>query len=701
MQRGDRITREIARQCHGDDIGGAGTVASNRPISDRASVLSAALFVALCAPPPAAVDDDAPLRVVDRAPPVSAGSRTVDPLLIANKTRRTAEDLLELVPGLYVVQHGSEGKGHQFYLRGFDALHGADVEVRVGGVPINEHSNIHGHGYVDLGFVIPELVAGVEAHKGASDVRQGDFATAGTVALALGVPAALRGERLVYEVGTTGRHRVAAVFAPRGAREGTAAAVEVVDDPGFGVNRANRRAAALGQWEGALGEGTFTGWVGLYHSDFGLPSALRLYDIEAGRIALDGSYTDDTDGTSQRAIGAARWQRRMGRWRFAVAAFGGARRLRLEQDFTGWFADPIAGDRHRQTHQAVGGGGQVELGWTPRAALRVDVVADARGEGFSQAQVPVADDDRHRDPTRSLGGLWHRQGIAAAARWRPWSWLLVEGGARLDAWRFDVDDAVNGAGEDTIWAASPRAQARVALGDWMFFAAAGRGIRPPEARAVTRLPPMADAPQDVYEGGDAAVTAGDTVEAGARWSPGDVFTASAAVFWIGIDREQLYDHVSATNVERGATRRRGVEAGLVARPWPWLSLALDATVVDATFANGDDIPGVPPVLVRFDGAAEHPSGWRGGVGAMALAARPLGDGAQAAAVAVVDASVGHRWPRVALDLAVENALGADWREGEYRFASWWDRSRPRSALPVIHVFAGASRQARLTLTGWF
>lgn len=679
----------------------AAAVASNRPIGDRAAVLCAALFVALCAPPPPATGDDEPLRVIDRAPPTSAGSRTVDPLLIAHKARRTAEDLLELVPGLYVVQHGSEGKGHQFYLRGFDALHGADVEVTVGGVPINEHSNIHGHGYVDLGFVIPELVAGVEARKGASDVRQGDFATAGSVALALGVPTAQRGERLIYEIGTTGRHRVAAVFAPRGAREGTAAAVEVVDDPGFGVNRATRRVAALGQWEGAVADGTFTGWLGLYHSDFGLPSALRLDDIEAGRVALDGSYTDDTDGTSQRALGAARWQRRAGRWRIGVAAFGGARRLRLDQDFTGWLADPIGGDRHRQAHSAVGGGGQVELGWRPRAALRFEVIADARGERFEQAQTPLAIDGLHRDPTRSLGGLWHRQGAAAAARWRPWSWLLVEGGARIDGWRFDVDDLVNGPGEDTVWAVSPRLQARAALGDWLIFAAAGRGIRPPEARAVTRPPPMADAPQDIYAGGDAAVTAGDTVEAGARWSPADAITASAAVFWIGIDREQLYDHVSATNIERGATRRRGVEAGLAARPWPWLSLALDATVVDATFEGGDEIPGVPPVLVRFDGAVAHPSGWRGGIGVMGLAPRPLGDGAQAAAILVADASLGHRWPRVALDLTVENALGVDWREGEYRFASWWDRRLPRSELPVIHVFAGAPRQARLSLTGWF
>lgn len=675
--------------------------------------IAVAFIVALCAPPPvspdAAPDDalgeDAPLQVIDRAPPVSAGSRRVDPVLIEHKARRNAEDLLELVPGLVVVQHGSEGKGHQFYLRGFDALHGADVEVLVEGVAVNEPSNVHGHGYVDLGFVIPELVMGIEAQKGASDVMQGEFATAGSVALRLGVPAGARGGRLVYEVGSTGRHRVAAIWAPRERSAGTAAAVEGATDPGFGANRAMRRATGLGQVEGAVAGGDFAAWAGVYHSDFGLPSALRLDDIEAGRVGVDGSYRDDTDGTSQRVIGAARWQRRSGRLRVGLGVHAGARRLRLDQDFTGWLGDAVAGDAHRQRHGAVGGGGRVDLRWQASSAWQVEARVDARGEGFEQSQHSLADDGIAREAVRALDGTWYRQGAAAAARWRPWAWLLVEGGARVDAWRFDVQDAINGAGDGMVWAVSPRVQARVGVGQWLLFAAAGRGIRPPEARAVTRPAVVADVAQDGYAagyaGGSAAVTAGDTVEVGARWSPSDAWAVSATGFWVGIDREQVYDHVSATNIEQGATRRRGVEAGVMARPWSWLSLAVDATVVDAGFVGGGAIAGVPPMLVRADGAVSHPSGWRGAVGAVVLGERPLGDGAQAAAVGVVDASVGFRWPRVALDLTVENALGAAWREGEYRFASWWDRSQPRSDLPVIHVFAGSPRQARLSLSGWF
>lgn len=661
----------------------------------------AALLVALCAPPPpdgASAADAVPLQVYGQAPPVSAGSREVDPLLIEHKARRTAEDLLELVPGLYVVQHGSEGKGHQLYLRGFDALHGADVEVTVEGVPINEPSNVHGHGYVDLGFIVPELVAGVEASKGVSGVEQGDFATAGSVALSLG--AVQRGGRLVYELGTTGRHRAALIWAPADEDRATAAGVEVVDDPGFGAQRATRRLGAIGQYAFDLGGGEAAAWGAIHHSDFELPTAMRRDDVAAGRVAADGSYRDDTDGTSQRLIAAGRWSRRWGRLRLGLGMHAGARRLRLDEDFTGWLADPVAGDAHRQRHAALEGGGRFELRWRPTAAWRLVGLLDLRGGRLWQSQVPLPRDGSSRPADRELEGGWHRQGAGAAARWRPWPWLIVEGGARVDGWRYAVDDAINGRGDEAVWALSPRGRARASVGDWLLFGAAGRGLRPPEARAVTRPPPVADAPVDTYRGGEPAVTASDSFEVGARWSPTEAFAVTGAGFVIDIAREQIYDHVSATTVERGSTRRRGVELGVAGRPVPWLSVAADVTVVDAAFGDGRPLPGVPTLLGRLDAGLAHPDGWLAGLGALYLGRRPLGDGAEAAAAAVFDVSAGYRWPRVALELTVENVTDAVWREGEYRFASAWDRSAPRSELPVIHGFAGAPRQVRLTLTGW-
>ncbi len=94
---------------------------------------------------------------------------------------RSAQDLLRMVPGLFIAQHQGGGKAEQIFLRGFDADHGTDVNVSVDGLPVNLASQAHGQGYADLHFVIPETVAGYDFGKGPYYSDKGDFCTAGFV----------------------------------------------------------------------------------------------------------------------------------------------------------------------------------------------------------------------------------------------------------------------------------------------------------------------------------------------------------------------------------------------------------------------------------------------------------------------------------------------------------------------------------------
>src|SRR5579862_7297811 len=94
---------------------------------------------------------------------------------------RSAQDLLRLVPGLFIAQHQGGGKAEQIFLRGFDADHGTDVSVSVDGLPVNLVSQAHGQGYADLHFLIPETVANYEFGKGPYYPAYGDFTTAGYV----------------------------------------------------------------------------------------------------------------------------------------------------------------------------------------------------------------------------------------------------------------------------------------------------------------------------------------------------------------------------------------------------------------------------------------------------------------------------------------------------------------------------------------
>ncbi len=100
----------------------------------------------------------------------------IDKLL---RPTNSAQDLLRLVPGLFIAQHAGGGKAEQIFLRGFDCDHGTDFSVNIDGMPVNMVSHAHGQGYADFHFVIPETIDKLKVFKGTYNAAYGDFATAG------------------------------------------------------------------------------------------------------------------------------------------------------------------------------------------------------------------------------------------------------------------------------------------------------------------------------------------------------------------------------------------------------------------------------------------------------------------------------------------------------------------------------------------
>ena len=94
----------------------------------------------------------------------------------------SSQDLMRLVPGLFLGQHHGGGIAEHIFLRGFDADHGTDVNVSVDDMPLNLVSHTHGQGFSDLHFLIPELVKSYEFGKGPYYAQHGDFTTAGYAA---------------------------------------------------------------------------------------------------------------------------------------------------------------------------------------------------------------------------------------------------------------------------------------------------------------------------------------------------------------------------------------------------------------------------------------------------------------------------------------------------------------------------------------
>src|SRR5690606_228488 len=106
---------------------------------------------------------------------------TVSSLDFKLRPHNSTQDLLRVVPGLFIAQHAGGGKAEQLFLRGFDVDHGTDVAISVDGMPVNMVSHAHGQGYADLHFVIPETIDNLSFSKGSYDSRSGNFHTAGAV----------------------------------------------------------------------------------------------------------------------------------------------------------------------------------------------------------------------------------------------------------------------------------------------------------------------------------------------------------------------------------------------------------------------------------------------------------------------------------------------------------------------------------------
>lgn len=106
---------------------------------------------------------------------------SISDLDIALRPIKNSQEILQLVPGLFIGQHAGGGKSEQIFLRGFDIDHGTDINLSVDGMPGNMVSHAHGQGYADLHFVIPETIEKVNFNKGPYFAEKGNFTTAGFV----------------------------------------------------------------------------------------------------------------------------------------------------------------------------------------------------------------------------------------------------------------------------------------------------------------------------------------------------------------------------------------------------------------------------------------------------------------------------------------------------------------------------------------
>ena len=671
---------------------------------------------AAAASPPGKTDT---VRVTGTTPPRSASEVVRGREVVMAAPHRTASDVLNVVPGVFVTQHSGEGKAHQIFLRGFDAVHGQDLELWVGGMPINEVSNVHGQGYADLHFAMPEIIRDVTATPGTYDPRQGDFAVAGSVRMRLGY--AEPGATIKGAVGSFGARRLFLAYHPKDSSEETFAAFEEYSTDGFGPNRAARRGSLVAQATHDFTDGLAIRVLGTtYSGRYDSAGAVPARDIESGRIDRFGVLDPKQGGYSTRHSVLVELHKDDESSRWSIAPFITFRALQLRQNFTGYFLDTqrsgksrLDSDNTQQLNDSITAGATASykkaVSWlSPKDSIELGVYG--RHDIIEQSQRRLSDvNDTPVETVVDAAVKGTNVAGYADASVYPFPKLSVRGGFRIDALSYSAEDRVNAAGEAV--AAQARAAQGAHLGkkatiDWAalprthFLLSYGEGFRSPQARGLSN-------------GQRTFFTEVKSYELGARYNDGRAIAGSIAAFYTTLTEDLAFDPSTARNERVPATARRGIAAELTAKVDDWMLLSSSATYTHASFTEssvlygkGDLLPYVPQLVLRSDVVVKRKLArvlqrdleGRLGAGLEGLAGRPLPFQDTGQNVFLVDTAAGLRLKEVELGLDVFNLFDSNWYDGQFVYASNFGRATSPPRVPFRHVTVGPPRTIFLSLT---
>jgi iron complex outermembrane recepter protein len=715
-----------------------------------AALPSASALAAGSAPEPAPAPAALDVSVLGRRPPPSRGASDfqirVDQL--GEVPRANAAELLKLAPGILLTNEGGEGHAEQVFMRGFDAREGQDIEFTVGGVPINESGNLHGNGYADTHFIIPELVESLRVLEGPFDPRQGNFAVAGSADYELGL--AQRGLTARVTSGSFGSQRVLGLWGPPGESTHTFGGAEIARGDGFGQNRDAERGSVMGQYEGRVGgAGSYRLTAQGYATHFHSAGIVREDDYQAGRLGFYDSY--DLLGSTRQQVpeggDASRFSlagdvdARAGDMTFALQAFVIKRDMRLLENFTGFLLDvqeplqtlhPQRGDMlDLDVHElTIGTRGAARLhgSWFgQRQELELGAFARGDAAAGTQQRLEAATGVPYRtesDLDSQIGDIAVYTDVNLRPRW----WLSLRGGARAELLTYSVLD--NCAAQsiahpsttdppidqsclsqqdkgrprepDQRTATSsvaflPRVSAIVGpLRGLSLSASYGQGMRSIDPGYITQdiKTPFASV---------AATEAGAAYAARVR---GATVVARSVLFRTVVDKDLIFSETAGRNVLGVGTTRTGW-VGALRLTGSFFDEAANLTLVRATYNdNGTAVAYVPGTVFRSDTALFGVLPWRlAGVpvraslsgGITYVGPRPLPYGEVSGSIFTVDAAATLAWSHYEVRLASTNLLGAQYRLGEYDFASDF-RSQPQPTLvPEREFTAGAPRAVFVTL----
>ncbi|MBC7822099.1 MAG: TonB-dependent receptor, partial [Planctomycetaceae bacterium] len=465
-----------------------------------------------------------------------------------------------MIPGVIATQHSGEGKANQYFLRGFNLDHGTDFSATVDGVPVNMRTHGHGQGYLDLNFIIPEIVERVEFRKGPYSAANGDFSAAGSSKFII----RNRFDENFAEL-TVGENNYVRGIAGASIELGeydllVAGEGQVYDGPWVlpeDLEKLNAVIKLTRQHETSTLSLEFFAYDSSWTSTDQIPQRA----VDSGQIDRLGFIDGDLGGETSRYSATVKGSLIHGDGSTTSAqAYAVDYNFRLVSNFTYFLEDPVFGDEFVQRDQRQIYGGQIthdrpfqwggrtgklrfgadtrfddigdiglfrSVGGVETSAVRQDKVEELSISTFAEVEVPLTDRLR-----ATLGG-------------------------RFDYYDATVDAltlaANGGSSDDTLFSPSV-ALAWRATDVLELYANYGQGFHSNDVRGSTiTIDPVSGDPVEQVD----LLVAAEGAELGARWENGDL-NATLSVFALELDGELVFVGDAGTTEPNDATRRYGV-----------------------------------------------------------------------------------------------------------------------------------------------
>ncbi len=621
---------------------------------------------------------------------------TLNNLDIMLRPVNTSQDVLRVVPGLFIAQHAGGGKAEQIFLRGFDIDHGTDINITVDGMPVNMVSHAHGQGYADLHFLIPETIEKVNFDKGPYFTNKGNQATAGFVEFQ--TKEFLKKNLIKLEAGQFNTQRAVALFKVynkelENNRQQFYIATEYSKSDSYFESSQNfHRFNLIGKYNLWLNQQTnliFT--ASTFESKWDASGQIPERAVKSGMISSFGSIDNSEGGNTSRSNFniqfAKQWKNN---WKSNSQFYYSRYQFNLYSNFTFFLNDSINGDQinQREKRNVFGHTSSISKSWKTG---NINTTSEF-GAGFRLDD--INDIELTKTINRKFLNTLQKGDVDESNSFLTWNQNLefnnkfsINGGLRYDFFQFKYRNILSA---DYIF----QQQQRSILSPKLNFVYAaspkvkiyfnnGIGFHSNDTRVILNNKASDILPKVIGS------------DIGLILMPTKYLIIKTAFWQLYSEQEFVYVGDEGIIEPSGKTRRKGLDLSIRYQFNKWLYGDMDLNLTKARTiesVKGEDYVPLAASFTSIGGiTAKSKNGFSGSIRYRFIGERPTNEfnSVRAKGYFIADIQIAYVFKKAELNLSAENLFNVEWREAQFE-----TNSRLQSeANPVseIHYTPGSPR----------